>query len=253
MNKLMALISYQFKLQTRDFMNLFFIIAFPMIMYIFFSNLLEGEVYYEGTLKAIDFLLPAYIPLIISNTVVLIFGQMLANHVEFNFFIKYKLLGYKPVQVAGSLFLSVLLFQAVGIATLILTAVVSKGVSIPLGNMFNIVLVLSIINILQFAIAFFLSSVFSKSTSYQSVAMIVFYFQMFLGGMTLPPEMFPARILLIAEVFNPIIHGVYALRGVWIQGHSVLQYPMQLLIVLGASIVLIAIGSKFFKWSELQS
>ena len=117
MNKLWALISYQFRLQTRNIMNLFFTIAFPMIMYIFFSNILAGEVYNDGTMNAIDFLLPAYIPLIISNTVVIIFGQMLVNHVEFNFFIKYKLLGYKPVQVAGSLFLTILLFQAIGIAT----------------------------------------------------------------------------------------------------------------------------------------
>ena len=76
---------------------------------------------------------------------------------------------------------------------------------------------------------------------------------MFLGGMTLPPEVFPDSIRLFSEIFNPIIHGVYALRGVWMQGHSILQYPTQILIVLGSSIVLIAIGSKYFKWSELQS
>lgn len=224
-----------------------------MIMYIFFSNILAEEVYYDGTMAAIDFLLPAYIPLIISNTVIIIFGQILVTHVECNFFIKYKLLGYKPVHVAGTLFISVLLFQAIGITVLIATAVIAHGVTIPIDNLINVLVVLAIINLLQFAISFFLSSIFTKSASYQSIALIVFYFQMFLGGMTLPPEVFPRSILLFSEIFNPVIHGVYALRGVWIMGDNVLKYSLELLVVIGVSILLITVGSKFFKWSELQS
>lgn len=245
--------AYQFKLQTRYFMNLFFIIAFPVIMYILFSNIFAGEAFYDGSMEAINFLLPAYIPLIISNTVVIVFGQILVNYIEANYFIKYKLLGYKPVQVAGSLFGSVLLFQTLGILTLVLTAVIYKGVSIPVDNLLNILAILGTMNLLQFAIAFFLGSFFGKPTSYQSIAMIVFYFQMFLGGMTMPPELFPRWILSFSEIFNPIIHGVYALRGVWIHGHSIFQYSFELFIMVGTSAALIAIGSKFFKWSDLQS
>lgn len=252
-SRLMALTTYQFRLGTRYYMNLFFIIVFPAMMYIFFSNILAGEVYNDETMAAIDFLLPAYIPLIISNTVIVIFGQTLVNYVDYNYFIKYKLLGYKPVQVAGSLFVSMLFFQAIGIATLIATAVITKGVTIPVNNLLNIIIVIGLINILQFAIAFLLGSFFNKPTSYQSIAMIFFYFQMFLGGMTLPPEVFPESVVIFSKIFNPIIHGVYALRGVWMMGHSIFDYTLQLSIVIAFSIGLIAIGSKFFKWSELQS
>ncbi|TCT15395.1 ABC-2 type transport system permease protein [Natranaerovirga pectinivora] len=253
MSRLRALMIYQFKLQIREYLNIFFIVAFPVLMYLFFSNMLEGELFYDGSFDAVYFLLPAYIPIVITNTIVLVFGQMLVSHKEHNFFIKYKLMGYKPVQVAGTLFVAVLIFQFIGIMALIVTAVITTGVTLPYNNLINVIIIILIINIFQFALAFFLSSVFNKSSIYQSVALIVFYIQMFLGGMALPPEMFPERIKTLAEIFNPIIHGLYVMRGVWISGKSIFEFPMEIILLLGVSIVLFLLGTKMFKWYDLQS
>ncbi|MBM7616402.1 ABC transporter permease [Alkaliphilus hydrothermalis] len=251
MKKLNALVTYQFKLQSREFINLFFIIVFPVIMYVFFSNMLAGELFYNGSFEAIDFLLPAYIPIVTTNTILLIFGHMLISHKEHNFFIKYKLMGFKPLQVAGALFLAVFIFQILGIATLIITAVITNGVRLPIDNLFQVLLILLLINFFQFTVTFCVGSIFTKSSTYQSVALIIFYFQMFLGGMTFPPEMFPEKIRLFSQIFNPIIHGLHMMRGIWIMGKSIWDYPVQLTILLGVSGILLLIGINRFKWSDL--
>jgi len=162
-------------------------------------------------------------------------------------------MGYKPIQVALTLFISVLIFQLMGITTLILTAIITKGAIFPIDNLIQIILILFIINIFQFALSFFLASLFNKSAAYQSVAMIVFFYQMFLGGMTFPPEMLPQRIRMLSEIFNPIIHGLYVMREIWVMGRSVLEFPLEVGILLGTSAVFILLGSKMFKWYDLQS
>ncbi|KAB3532824.1 ABC transporter permease [Alkaliphilus serpentinus] len=253
MNKLGALCFYQFKLQLRDYVNMFFVVAFPVLMFIIFGSILDGLLHYDGISNAIDYLLPSYIPIVITNTAVLIFGTLLVNHKEHNFFIKYKLLGFKPVHVAFALFFSVLIFQFLGIAALILTAVLTNDIALPINNLHNVLIIMITINIFQFALAFFLSTVFNKSAVYQTVALIIFYFQMFLGGMTFPPEMFTETITKMTEIFNPIIHGLYVIRGVWVEGKSILDFPLEMMILLGVSCGLLVLGSKLFNWNSLNT
>lgn len=250
MYKLNSLLEYQFKLQLRNYMDMFFMIIFPVLMYIFFRNMLEGELFYDGSFQAIEYLLPAFIPIVIANSVLLVFGHLITSYKENKYFIKYKLMGYRSIDVAGILFFTVLLFQIIGTIVLIFTALIFGGISIPINNIFHIFLALVLINVFQFALVFFLSSFINKSSTYNSVALIIFFFQMFLGGMTLPVEAFPDGIRIISEIFNPVLHGVYILRNVWIMERSFFDFPLQIAIILGASLVFILTATKMFKWYD---
>lgn len=250
MYKLLTLSQYQFKIQMRDLLNLFFIFVFPPVVYLFFSRILDGS--FEIGTSAVDFLLPMYIPLIVGNTVLINFGTMLVNHKERNYFIKYKLMGLDPLNIAMALFATVLMFQFLGILVLLSIAVFTSGANLPLSNIENVMMALLLMNIFQFSLTFLLSSFIGRTRQYQAIVMMVYYFQMFLGGMTLPPEFFPKGLRLFTEIFNPVIHGVYVLRGTWIDGKSILDFPKEIAILLGFSAVAIAIGSKFFKWESKQ-
>ena len=252
MYKLLTLTQYQFKLQMRDLLNLFFIFVFPPVVYLFFSSILsQGESMIAGA-DAIDFLLPMYIAMIIGNTVLINFGTLLVNHKERNYFIKYKLMGLDPLKISVGLFVSVFLFQVLGISFLLVISTFVKGSTLPMGNGIQIIMAFLLMNFFQFSLAFLLSSFINRSRQYQSIIMMVYYFQMFLGGMTLPPEFFPKGLRLFTEIFNPVVHGVYVLRGTWIHGKSILDFPKEIVILLGFSAVSIAIGSRFFKWEPKQ-
>lgn len=248
MTRVQALGRYQLKIQIRNFKGIFFAIIFPTIMFLIFSNLLGGMFNPDTNISIKDYLVPAYIPIIVINTIVMTFGFLLVSYKEHKYFIKYKLLGLKPIEIAASLFFAVFLFQIVGILFLVLVAYITKDVIIPYNNMLNVIAAIGIINFFEFSLAFFLGAIIGNSGTYQAVAVIVFYFQMFLGGLTFPPEMFNSTVRTIMEFINPVIHGLYILRGVWTEGQTIFYYMKEIGILVGLSMLMILIASRSFKW-----
>lgn len=253
MKKLKALSIYQLRLQIRDYQAMFFLIGFPVIMYVIFSNLLKGVTGYNGKVAAIDYLIPSYLPIIIINGGIMMFGLMLTVYKEKNYFIKYKLLGFKPLEIAISVSITIIICEIIGIISLVLFAYFINNITIPINNIVNVLLTILIITAFQFSLGYFLSSIFRKSTVYQTVALIVFYFEMFLGGLTFPPEMFGASMRRVLEIINPIIHGLYMIRGTWIEGKSVLNYPLECGILLGVTGLLCLIASIIDKSNYAKS
>ncbi|MGF7047012.1 ABC-type multidrug transport system permease subunit [Paenibacillus sp. DS2015] len=107
-----------------------------------------------------------------------------------------------------------------------------------------------IINLYQFAIVVITTSIIDKSTTYQSVSLVIFYIQIFLGGLTFPPEMFPVFVRELVYIFNPIIYGLEAMRGIWTEGHSIVKYPQEIMILLLVSSAMIALGIFIVKKRE---
>ncbi|YCI23127.1 ABC transporter permease [Paenibacillus sp. Z3-2] len=148
------------------------------------------------------------------------------------------------------MFLATLVFQIIATLLLIIFAVATKGVSIPYDNLIYVILMVMLVNLYQFSIVILLTALVNKSTTYQSIALIIFYIQIFFGGLTFPPEMFPQVVRNIVYVFNPIIYGLEAMRGIWTEGHSIFVYTKEFLILLLVSIFLISIGLLLAKKRE---
>lgn len=242
MHSLYVLSKHQTKMLMRNSKSTIIGFLVPVIMFFVFSNLLDGfDV--PGTGRSIvEYLVPAYIPIIIINAVVVIFGQYYILYKERGDLLKYKLMGINPVIVAAALFFSTIIFQIIAITLLVVVGNLSKGVPLPSANLGSIFIALVIINIYQFSLAFLIVSLLAKSTTYQSVAMVVFYVQMFLGGLTFPPEMFPDFLRKIVYLVNPIIYGLEMMRGVWTDGIGITEYGKEIGILMGVSIILLLVG-----------
>lgn len=219
----------------------------PVIMFFVFSNLLSGMTISDSGNSIVNYLIPAYIPIIIINAVVVIFGQYYMLYKERGDLLKYKLIGIKPIIVASGIFFSTIVFQLIAIILLVGVGKISKGLIIPFSNTPAILMALAIINFYQFSLSYFIVSIMKKSTTYQSVALVVFYLQMFLGGLTFPPEMFPEILRRLVYVFNPIVYGLEIMRGVWTDGMSILSFPKESIILMAVSLILIAVGSQVNK------
>ncbi len=178
----------------------------PVLMFIIFSNVFVDIGVDNTEFTIVDYLLPAFIPIIIINAVIVIYGQYLASYEEQGNLLKYRLLGLNNVTISFGIFIATLIFQVAAILILIITAIIATDVPIPYDNVLSVILVLTVINLFQFAIAYLVTAVTSKSATYQSIALILFNYQMFLGGLTFPPEMFPDFLRTLVEYVNPIYY-----------------------------------------------
>lgn len=247
MYNLYVLSKHQTKMLMRNSKTTIIGFLIPVIMFFIFSNLLSSMTVPDTGTSIVNYLIPAYIPIIVINAVVVIFGQYYMLYKERGDLLKYKLIGIKPVVVASGIFFSTIIFQILAIALLVGVGRLSKGLVIPVANMPAILAALALINFYQFSLAYFIVALMKKSTTYQSVALVVFYLQMFLGGLTFPPEMFPAFLKQLVYIFNPIVHGLEIMRGVWTDGASITSFPLEAGVLFGVSLVLIAVGSQVNK------
>jgi ABC-2 type transport system permease protein len=68
--------------------------------------------------------------------------------------------------------------------------------------------------------------------------MLVFYFQMFLGGLTFPPEMLPSFLQHFIQICNPIVYGLYLMRAAWFGDGTLFDVAKDVGILLGVALAL---------------
>ncbi|MEN2466994.1 ABC transporter permease [Ornithinibacillus sp. FSL M8-0202] len=243
MNKMIVFSKYQTKLLLRNYKTTAIGFLMPVLMFVIFSNVFS-DIDITGTqFTIVDYLLPAFIPIIIINAVIVIYGQYLALYEEQGNLLKYRLLGLNHVTISFGIFLATLIFQIIAILLLVITAMIISDVPIPFDNVLSVIIVLTVINLFQYAIVYLVSAITTKSATYQSIALILFNFQMFLGGLTFPPEMFPKFLHTLVEFINPIYYGLIAMRGVWTEKASVFSYYQELGLLLILTTVFIVFAT----------
>lgn len=240
MKKMMSFIKYDLKLLFRDLNTMLFAFLMPLGFYFLFSNMLQGMP--VGDFSIQELLVPLYIIIIISNAVINVFGVMMAQAKETGNLQKYKFLGYSEFMYSLTLYIATVLFQIAVILLFLVFTYFYKGIVFPGSRICPIIIVLVLINLYQFAITYFLNSIIKKTTLYNSVALTFYLFQMFLGGLTFPMEMFPQVLRKVVYVINPIIYGRNALLEVWTKDHALLGTTVDLFILLGFTVVLLGAG-----------
>ncbi|MFJ7186126.1 ABC transporter permease [Lysinibacillus xylanilyticus] len=242
MTNLVSLTGFQIKLLFRNYKGLILGFSLPIIMFFIFGNLLSKYSVYDG-IPLSDALVPAYIPIIIINGILIVFGQNFLVYKEQGNLLKYKLLGISEITVATSIYIATLLFQILATITLIIFANLTKNVGFPIESSLKIIVAFLLINLFEFSIVYFVTSFMNKSTTYQSLSLLIFYFQIFLGGLTFPPEMFPTVLKDIVYIFNPIIYGLEMMRSFWLQNGSILDNLKEITLLIGWSSFFIALGT----------
>lgn len=234
--------AFQFKLIIRDFKLTLLGFLMPVFMFYIFSNLFKGQNFGPANINIVDYLIPAFIPIIIINSVMLIFGQYYIMYREQDTLLKYKLLGMKNHQLTLAIFIPSFILQIMAIILLIFTGVIFQNITVPIGNLYNVFLAILIINFFEYSLTNLLLSFISNSTSYQSISVLLFNYQMFVGGLTFPPELFPKSFQFVLEYLNPIYYGLIIMRNVWTKEENIINFPKEIIILLLFSIVFLLIS-----------
>lgn len=232
---------YNLKLLFRDMNSILFAFLMPIGFYVLFSNMLNGMPSGAGSIQ--EMLIPLYTIIIIGNAVVVVFGGYYAEARESGNLTKYKFLGVSELLFSASLFAAILVFQLAVIASFIGFVRLYNGISFPFGQILPIFVVLLVVNVYQFAIGYFFNAIIRKAALYNSVALTFYMFQMFLGGLTFPMEMFPEFLRKLVYIINPIIYGRNALLEVWVNESGLGKVMPELLILLAVSAGLVLAGA----------
>ncbi|MGF7050826.1 flagellar biosynthesis protein FlhB [Paenibacillus sp. DS2015] len=127
MRKLYVFSKYQTNLLLRNFKSTIVGFLLPVIMFFIFSNMLAELEVPETGRTIVDYLIPAFLPIIIINAVIVIYGQYYILYKEQGNLLKYKLLGLNTFSVLVGIFSATLIFQLVASLFLIVFAVLTKG------------------------------------------------------------------------------------------------------------------------------
>jgi len=251
MNKFLLFSRFQLKIVLRDYKGALIGFLMPLLSFVIFGNLFsqpDADMY--GGVNIVPYLIPAFTLIIIVNAVLLMFGQYYANYREQGTLLKYKLLGLSDSFVTVSIFLSTIVFQILAITLLVILGNVTQNVSIPYTNLISIGIGLVIINLYQYALSLILQALVKNSTAYGSLALLLFNFQMFLGGLTFPPEILPEFLMNVVKYCNPIYYGLIMFRGIWTDEKSILDFWQEGLILIIVTIVMIFVSYLLNKRKE---
>ncbi|MHA2700652.1 ABC transporter permease [Streptococcus agalactiae] len=250
MHKYFTFTIFQLKMLSKNFKLTLLGLLMPILSFYIFYELMKNS-RLPNNISVSEYLLPAFLIIIVCNAVLNIFGDYYIAYVESGALTQYKTLGLGRYTIILSIFSAVLIFEALVTLILLLFSQYISNINIPLSNFFNIVIALLLVNFFQLSISLLLSAISGKISSYTSIALLIFNFQMFLGGLTFPPEIMPDILSFITKYLNPIYFGLILMRGVWLEEKNIFDFPKESGLLLLISITLLVMSNIIVKKREV--
>jgi len=229
-------------LRRRD--ELFWSLAFPVFFIVLFG-LIYGDTQW-GDIRAIDYLLPGIIVMAVMITGIMVSGTSFAEDREKGIFRRLSVTPLKKHTVIGAQIINRYLIILVQTFILLLIGIVAFNINI-VGNYAAFWLILTLGAICFLTIGFSLTSLMRTAKSATPIGMIVFFLLLFLGRILFPVDVMPKGLDYVSNVL-PTTYLNDALRIVIIEGNSIADVWLELLVVLGWMVVCLVLAIRFFRW-----
>jgi len=246
MSALSATIQVEFKLFTRTFVNMFFVLAFPSMMLLIFGGIYGNDPMEAfGGRGTIDVSVPAYCALVIAVTAIMSLPLSIANYREKKVLKRFRATPLNPTDILVSQIVVNLVMTAVGIGFLFVLAKLVFNVQFT-GNVLAVAFAFLLSTLSMFAVGFVIASLAPGIKSASAIANIVYFPMVFLTGATLPLELMPKTMQNIAKAL-PLTYVVSLMKGVWI-GESLSKHILDMVVLAGILIAGSVISILTFKW-----
>ncbi len=246
MKMFQSLFRFEFRLFTRNFINMFFVLLFPPFMLLLFGSIYgnaPSEMF--GGYGTIDVSIPAYICMIVAVTGLMSLPITLCTYREEKVLKRLRATPLNSKSILGAHFAVNIFMTILGVALLMLIGLLVYKIKI-LGEWWAILLTILLVVVSVFSIGILIASIFKSAKTAIAVANIVYFPMIFLSGATVPIEIMPDAVQKAAQVL-PLTHAVAALKGVWL-GNPITDYLISLFVLLGTAILCTAVAFKMFRW-----
>lgn len=236
----------EWKLNMRNFINIFFAIVFPLMMLMLFGTMYGNEPSeFMGGFGGVDVSVPGYICMIIAVTGLMTLPITLATYRERKILKRFLVTPMKPMNLLLTQLIINLITTVIGLIILLIVGKVVFDLHY-FGNIFEGIIVFALVVFSIFPIGLFIASISKNMKMANAIAYIIYFPMLFLSGATMPLEMMPKSIVNISKVL-PLSHGVEVFKGVWLGGQLV-DYLTEIVILLVIGIVLTIGSIVVFRW-----
>jgi len=245
MNSLMKLTFIDMKLYFRNFVAIFFTLAFPVLMLLLFGGIYGNQpAAIFGGYGSVDITIPGYIATIVIGTTAFMSLPMdITTQRQLGVLRRMRATPLHPGMVLASKLISNLLISLLGTALLVAIGVVVYHTHLP-ENWAAVLLGILLISVSLYALGLAMASLVRSANAARAVSFAVFFPMMFLSGGTLPGQFLPDAMRMVGKAL-PLTYSVNLLHDLWFgQGWDLTA----VLVLAGFMAAGIFLSVRFFKW-----
>lgn len=246
MKLLLKTIMVEWKINSRNFANIFFSLIFPIMILLLFGSIYGNEPMsdYNG-LGNLDLSTGGYICMVIAVSGLVNLPVTLSQYRESKILKRFMATPIKPSTILISQLIVNVIITLIGSALLLIIGEVIYNIRF-LGNALEVFLGMLLIMFSIFSIGLFMAAITKNAKAAQAISTVLYFPMIFLSGATIPLVIMPDVVISISK-FLPLTYGVELLQGLWLGG-SLLGFLPQIGILFGITIVFGAISIFTFKW-----
>ena len=246
MNIFSGLFKIELKLLLKQPISMIFGVAAPILFLMMQAEIFKNGIEFQSqNVNMVDVALPMFALMSIAVLAVGNVGIGLAYSRVLKFLKRLRLTPTKKYHYIGANLLVQILVAIVTLIVMFILVSVVYSVKVFNHNLLLFFLILLLDFLMCYFIGLFLGSVFKDPKVSQTVAMIVYFAFVFLGGFTFPIEIMP-RFMQIVAYIMPTTHAVKVLQFAW--NGTNLFADFHLLVVAVTTLIFGALSFKAFKF-----
>jgi ABC-2 type transport system permease protein len=242
---LAAIVRTEFLLYMREPSAFFFTLIFPLMMLMLFGSIWGNSPFDGADFGYIDTAVPAFIGMVISTSGIMGLATSMAAYREKGILRRFRASPLSPLTVLLGELGALMLVTLAGVILLILAGVLVFGMQFR-GSVPEVLpaMLLSVLSIS--AVGFVPASLASTARGGMIVANVIYFPMLFLSGAVLYKPMLP-DFLQVASMAFPLTYVIELLQGLWLGGHLT-DYPLQIGVLAGVTVLCSSISIRFFRW-----
>ncbi|MCD4775127.1 MAG: ABC transporter permease [Candidatus Aegiribacteria sp.] len=235
----------EFILYLREPSGFFFTLIFPLLLMMLFGSIWGNEPFPGENFGYIDFAVPAFIGMVILTTGISGLTTSIAAYREKGILRRFKAAPISPLLVLTAELSSLFIITVMGMLLLLAAGVIVFGMHFY-GSIPEVLFAFVLSTLSISALGFIPASLAPSARSGMIISNVMYFPMLFLSGAALPREMLPPFLKTFSQIL-PLTHVIELLQGLWLGGH-LWDYPVQIAVLCGVTVVGFMIAAKFFRW-----
>jgi ABC-2 type transport system permease protein len=246
MSAMMNIIIVEWRVNRRNFLNVFFSLMFPIMMLLLFGSIYTNDpspIY--GGHGSVDVSTAGYLCMVIAVSGLMTLPITLSQYRERKILKRFMATPIKPIDILSAQLVVNSIITGIGSILLIVTGIIVFDLQFY-GNVFEVFVALILVMLGIFAIGLFIAGVTKNAKASLAISYVVYFPMLFLSGATLPLQFMPKFINDIANLL-PLTYGINLVRGLWF-GQSFGDFTTEVIVLIGTFIVFGTLSLVTFKW-----
>ncbi|MFX3632766.1 MAG: ABC transporter permease [Candidatus Pristimantibacillus sp.] len=248
MNPYMRLIAFDFRLYFRDWITIFWILIYPILMLLIFGSMFGSQEDVVTGVRYIETYVPALCVMNVLSVSVFTLNINMITQRENGILRRYRVSPIRKSMVLASHAVQGVFLILVGAIEIIITAKIVWNIDITISGLLTLFACMLFGCLSFFSLGFAMSGLTRTAGAASGLAMAVFFPMLFLSGISMPISSFPSFMQTISK-WLPMTYFVELAQGVW-QGTAITEFGIELIVLAGFAVICCILALLLFRWEK---